>query len=164
MGDIDKIASVLSTFSSIAVSIGAIIALLATIFKPFRKTVVFIFQKLWEQKDKYGEILERMGEVENTLSKKVDDVKTGLTQKIQEVSDRNDENEKDRIRWEVLDFANSCKNGRRHAQDEYRHIIELNVKYHRLLDKHGEQNGVFDTEFEFIKKDYSKRLETNDFL
>lgn len=28
-------------------------------------------------------------------------------------------NEKDRIRWEVLDFANSCRNGRRHTKDEF---------------------------------------------
>lgn len=30
-----------------------------------------------------------------------------------------EENEKDRIRWEILDFANSCRNGRKHTKDEY---------------------------------------------
>lgn len=30
-----------------------------------------------------------------------------------------EENEKDRIRWEILDFANSCRNNRKHTKDEY---------------------------------------------
>lgn len=164
MNDIDKIAALLSTFSSIAVSLGAVITLLATVFKPVRKAIVFIFNKLWDRKDKNQEIINKIDKVESTLSKKVDGVREELTKKIQEVSDRNDENEKDRIRWEVLDFSNSCKNGRRHAQDEYRHIIELNAKYHRLLDKSGDQNGVFDTEYEFVKREYARCLEENDFL
>ena len=37
-----------------------------------------------------------------------------------------DENQKDRIRWEVLDFSNSCKQGRRHSKDQFQHIITLN--------------------------------------
>lgn len=30
-----------------------------------------------------------------------------------------EENEKDRIRWEILDFANSCRNNQKHTRDEY---------------------------------------------
>ena len=30
-----------------------------------------------------------------------------------------EENEKDRIRWEILDFANSCRNNRKHTKDEF---------------------------------------------
>lgn len=164
MKNVDQIASILSTFSSMAVSIGAIIALLATIFKPIRKGIVFVFNKLWDRKDKTEELMKKMGEVENTLSQKVDDIKTELTQKIQEVSKRNDEDERDRIRWEVLSFANSCKAGEKHSQDEFRHIIELNTKYHKLLAKYNGENGVFDVEYEFVKNHYADCLERNDFL
>ena len=164
MKNVDQLASLLTTFSSMAVSIGTIIALLATIFKPVRKFIVFIFDKLWDRKDKIDELMKKMGEVENTLSQKVDDVKTELTQKIQDVSNRNDEDERDRIRWEVLDFARSCRNGKKHSQDEYRHIIELNTKYHKLLARNNAENGVFDVEYEFIKNHYAECLEKNDFL
>ena len=75
-----------------------------------------------------------------------------------------DENEKDRIRWEVLDFANSCRNGRRHTKDEFQHIITLNTKYKKLLEKTGDQNGVFDAEYEYIRDLYRERQEKNDFL
>lgn len=75
-----------------------------------------------------------------------------------------DENEKDRIRWEVLDFANSCRNGGRHTKDEYQHIITLHDKYKRLLQKTNDTNGVFDEEYAYIKRLYAERQERNDFL
>ena len=75
-----------------------------------------------------------------------------------------DENEKDRIRWEVLDFANSCRNGRKHTKDEYQHIITLHDKYKRLLEKTNDTNGVFDEEYAYIKRLYAERQEKNDFL
>ena len=75
-----------------------------------------------------------------------------------------DENEKDRIRWEVLDFANACRNGRRHTKDEFQHIITLHGKYKALLKKTNDVNGVFDAEYEYILNLYRERQEKNDFL
>ena len=74
------------------------------------------------------------------------------------------ENEKDRIRWEVLDFANSCRNGRKHTKDEYQHIISLKDKYDGLLKSTGDKNGVFDVEYEYILGLYAERQQKNDFL
>ena len=54
--------------------------------------------------------------------KKIDGLVTStsnLETDISELRSKVDENEKDRIRWEVLDFANSCRNGRRHTKDEF---------------------------------------------
>lgn len=73
-------------------------------------------------------------------------------------------NEKDRIRWEILDFANSCRNGRKHTYDEFKHIIDLNDKYKKLLGQTGDRNGVFEAEYEYIRKLFEKRQEKNDFL
>ena len=75
-----------------------------------------------------------------------------------------DENEKDRIRWEILDFASSCRNGEKHTQDEFQHIIALNDKYRTLLIKTNDLNGVFEAEYEYILRLYRKRQEANDFL
>lgn len=75
-----------------------------------------------------------------------------------------DENEIDRIRYEVLDFANSCRNNRRHTKDEFEHIIDLNDKYHKLLDKYSQENGVFDAEYAYILRLYKKCQDENDFL
>lgn len=75
-----------------------------------------------------------------------------------------DENEIDRIRWEVLDFANSCRNGRRHTKEELDHIISQNDKYHKLLEKYEMENGVFDAEYAYILRLYKKCQDENDFL
>lgn len=88
----------------------------------------------------------------------------GLRRQMAEMAEAIDENEKDRIRWEVLDFANSCRNGRRHTKDEFQHIIDLNDKYKVLLAKTGDKNGVFDAEYEYIKDLYAERQRKNDFL
>lgn len=73
-------------------------------------------------------------------------------------------NEKDRIRWEILDFANSCRNGRRHTRDEFQHIVDLRDKYERLLKETNDKNGVFEVEYKYILDLYAERLEKNDFL
>lgn len=91
---------------------------------------------------------------------KLDDIIT----KVGDIEKEVKENEKDRIRWEVLEFANSCRNGRKHTQDEFKHIITLNKKYQKLLKATNDENGVFELEYEYIKKLYAKRLEKNDFL
>lgn len=73
-------------------------------------------------------------------------------------------NEKDRIRWEILDFANSCHNGRKHTKDEYRHIDKLNRKYIQLLQETDDSNGEFEAEYEYIQELYAERIRKNDFL
>lgn len=84
--------------------------------------------------------------------------------KIDDLIKQVDENEKDRIRWEILDFANSCRNGRKHTRDEFQHIVTLRDKYKRLLQKTNDTNGVFDVEYKYIQDLYAERLEKNDFL
>lgn len=74
------------------------------------------------------------------------------------------ENEKDRIRWEILNFANSCRNGRKHTKDEYVHIITLNKKYKKILHDTNDENGVFKIEYKYIEELYAERLKKDDFL
>lgn len=88
----------------------------------------------------------------------------GLITKLDLIEDNVTENEKDRIRWEILDFANSCRNDRKHTRDEFQHIITLNDKYRGLLEKTNDKNGVFEVEIEYIKDLYAERLAKNDFL
>ena len=164
MERINNLVAVLTTFSSIAMSITAIIALLSMVFKPIRKGVSFVFNKIWEKKDNNAVILTKIENVESALSAKVDSLKSELSDKIMEVADKNDENEMDRIRWEILDFANSCRNGRRHTKDEYQHIIALNDKYLKMIESRGIINGVFEAEYEYIMHLYAERQEKNDFL
>ena len=94
------------------------------------------------------------------LNTKIDDI----ADQVESLQEDLDANEKDRIRWEILDFANSCRNGRNHSHDEFKHIAELHDKYEALLEKTGDKNGVFNAEYEWIQELYRKRLDKNDFL
>ena len=87
-----------------------------------------------------------------------------MIKRIDKLEANVDTNEMDRIRWEVLDFANSCRNGRRHTQDEFEHIVTLVKKYEGLLEKLGKENGVFEMEYKYIVKLYEKCQQENDFI
>ena len=94
------------------------------------------------------------------MEEKLDDMKKEITEiRAQQWAD-----EKDRIRYEVLDFANSCRNGRRHTRDEFQHIISLNDKYEELLARTNDKNGVFEEEYGYIVNLYHKCQVENDFL
>lgn len=121
---------------------------------------MFVYKKVTGGRDKNKEILDKIDDV----FKKVDQVREELTEKIQVVSKSNDKNEMKRLRWEILDFANSCKNGRRHTQDEFKHIIEIHDDYETLLKSTGEKNGFLDAEFDYILEIYAERQKKNDFL
>lgn len=84
--------------------------------------------------------------------------------RLEAVEKKIDENEMDRIRWEVLDFANSCRNNKQHTKEEFDHIVDLNDKYHKLLEKYDVENGVFDVEYAYILKLYKRCQDQNDFL
>lgn len=88
----------------------------------------------------------------------------GLINKVESLENDIKTNEKDRIRWEILDFANSCRNERRHTRDEFQHIVALNDKYKKLLKETNDRNGVFEVEYNYIQDLYAERLEKNDFL
>ncbi len=87
-----------------------------------------------------------------------------LKTNIEKVQHNLNENEKDRIRWEILAFANSCRNERNHTKDEFQHIITLNNKYRNLLSLTDDKNGVFEVEYDYIKDLYAEKLRTNNFL
>lgn len=89
------------------------------------------------------------------LYNKVDDVEK-QTMKIQkhmgQLEDKVDENERDRIRQEILSFANSLRDGKEHTKDEFQHIQELYYKYHEKL----RGNGLITEEYEYIRSIYLK--------
>lgn len=77
-----------------------------------------------------------------------------LQDDLKDIREDIDENEKDRIRWEVLNFANTCRHDHKHTKDEFQHIITLNDKYKVLLERTKDKNGIFESEFKYIKDLY----------
>lgn len=98
------------------------------------------------------------------LKTNADKANADMLKRIGELEVKVDLNEIDRIRNEVLDFANSCRNKRQHTKDEFEHVIALNEKYEELLEKYDKTNGVFTLEYEYIVKLYKQCQDQNDFL
>ena len=85
-------------------------------------------------------------------------------EKITKLDEKIDMNEIDHIRWEILDFANSCRHNVQHTKDEFEHIINQHEKYVRILDERSLTNGLITLEYEYIEDIYMSCLEKNNFL
>lgn len=70
-----------------------------------------------------------------------------LDKKITKVDEKVDINERDRIRYEILQFSGSLRNGLTRTENDYTHIEELYDKYHNQL----KANSYITSEMEFIR-------------
>ena len=96
------------------------------------------------------------GEFYNTIQK--------MDGKLEGMQEAIDENEIDRIRWEILDFANTCRNGRRHTKEEFDHIIIMHQKYIDILKRRNRTNGQVDLAYRYIEELYMRCQLEGDFL
>lgn len=103
----------------------------------------------WVGKKFNGAVLEKLSQQDEAMDK---------------IRDVVDDNEIDRIRWEILDFSNSCRQGKKHTLDEFVHIIELNEKYHKILDRRKLTNGRIDLEYSYIVSIYEECQKKDSFL
>lgn len=70
----------------------------------------------------------------------------------------------DQMRWDILDFSNSCRNGRKHSREEWMHLIDQITKYDQICTEMNIENGVIEIESKYLKELYKDRLKQNDFL
>ena len=96
-----------------------------------------------------ADILTRLKEVETQLEKQ--DAKI-------------DNNEKDRIRFEILDFARTCRKHEKHTKEEFDHIFEQYDKYEVILASLEQPNGKVTQAMHFISEVYQKILGDDDFI
>ena len=66
-----------------------------------------------------------------------------------------DNNEKDRIRYEILDFARSCRKNDPHTKEEFDHILEQYDKYEVILAKLEQPNGKVTQAMRYINQLYA---------
>ena len=68
------------------------------------------------------------------------------------------------IRSLVLDFSNTCLNGRKHTKEEFDHIIAENHNYEKLVAKYGISNDVYTEAYAYILRVYRKCMDGHMFL
>lgn len=107
-----------------------------------------------------GKVLKKVDELE----RKVDENERKRVRDNEALEETMDTNEKDRIRFEMLSFADSCSNHVKHSREQFEHIFALNDKYQKLLEKTGDVNGVFEANFKFIQEIYAECQRENKFV
>ena len=101
--------------------------------------------------------------IESAHYQEITDGLKQMTEKLEDMAKDSDDKEMMRLRWEILSFARSLKNGDKYSQDEFYHIFEANDKYHRIIAKRNFVNGVIDADMKYVNEVYQKCLEKNDF-
>lgn len=67
-------------------------------------------------------------------------------------------------RWQVLNFANSCRQGRLHTKEEWEHCLEELKWYESYCVQHSIPNGVMEESAKYLRTRYHDHLHNNDFL
>ena len=137
--------------------IGMIFEIPSFKLKPFTRLIGMIGRIL--NKDLSTRIDRLTAEIDSVKTE-VDQVKKENEKQI-EMIDKNDANF---IRTTILDFANSIRQGGRHTQEEYDHIIDMNDVYEQYVEKYNIHNGRFTQAYKYILASYGECLENNSFL
>lgn len=70
----------------------------------------------------------------------------------------------DSWRTEILDFANSCMNRRKHTKEEFDHVISIHDAYEKYVAENNIENGQVKLAYEYISALYKRCCEKNSFL
>lgn len=70
----------------------------------------------------------------------------------------------DTKRWNILDFANSCRNGRAHTKEEWNHCLSQLKEYDDYCELNHISNGVITEDGKYLRELYQERNLKNDFL
>lgn len=87
-----------------------------------------------------------------------------LKKEFQEFKHDSEEKTADRMRWDILSFANSCRRGQEHSKDEWWHCISQIKEYENFTKRKGIVNGVIEEDSEYLRNLYQIRNQKNDFL
>lgn len=112
-----------------------------------------------------------LDDFEKTTNQSIQEIQVGtgnsckiLKKELDAIKKSNDMQTIRQIRAHVLDFANSCMNGRPHTKKEFDNIMRENEQYEALVKKHKVRNAVYKEDFAFIKKKRDECRENNSFL
>lgn len=103
-----------------------------------------------------SKLLERLKGLETEMTKIKDSLNSHIRES--EVRDLQD------TRRDILEFANSCMNGRRHTKEQFDFIIKQCDDYESYIEKNDIKNGVVTSAIREIRRLNDKCIQENSFL
>lgn len=120
--------------------------------------ITWIFNKIGASLNKT--VTDEVKSVKTELSSEIDGLKQDISQVKKDLLSH-DINQK---RCEILDFANACRNGRRHTKEQFDHIIEVHSEYNKLIEANNMVNGKMDLDYQYISDLYLYNMKHHRFL
>ena len=87
-----------------------------------------------------------------------------LQEKLEALTKDVEQEKVDNKRWNILDFANSCRNGRMHTKEEWNHCLSQLKEYESYCEEKDIDNGVIEEDAKYLRELYHERCIKNDFL
>lgn len=87
-----------------------------------------------------------------------------MRQELKELKRDFEDTKAKNMRWNILDFANSCRNGRRHDKEEWGHVMDQLIEYENYTREKNITNGVIEEDTKYLRALYQEILRDNDFL
>lgn len=100
------------------------------------------------------------------LQKKLDEVAENAKQNnedIKKLDEKVDKREINRLRSDMICFADSCSNGISYSKEHYENILNEYTEYLSLCDTHSVPNHVLTSKMEFVQNQYKEKLFKNSF-
>ena len=96
----------------------------------------------------------------SSMNKKIESIENKLDKHIKESEDKEIQD----ARRDILEFANSCMNGRKHTKEQFDFIIGMCDKYESHIEVNHIKNGVVTSAMKEIRRLYAKCIQNNSFL
>jgi hypothetical protein len=87
-----------------------------------------------------------------------------MYQDLKELKGDFEEHKIDSQRYEILEFANSCMNRRKHTKEEFDHIIKVHDSYENYCHTKNIENGQVKVAYAYIEKVCMQCMDKNSFL
>lgn len=121
---------------------------------------VKISGKVEELKQKLVHTDKDLSEKVGSIDKKVDELSLELKKHIAESETKTLQD----MRRDILDFCNSCMNGRKHTKEEFDFVINECDSYEKYIDAKKLKNGVIEAAITEIRRLYTKCIQEHSFL
>lgn len=130
-------------------------------------------QARYQQLDKNTKMINELDDRLNKMTQTLNGSNNEMFKSFNEIKDELQKLRQERLqdkldtdRAFVLNFANQIKTHPdvKHSAKEYLNVIDRATKYHHIIDSHGLENGAFEEEFAFIKRDYRRRSDNGGLL
>jgi hypothetical protein len=98
----------------------------------------------------------KLAEIDNKVDKLSDDLD-------RHIAESNSKELKD-TRRDILEFCNSCMNGRKHTKEQFEFVIKQCDEYEKYIEENGIKNGVVDAATKEIRRLNLKCIQENSYL